>query len=290
MNETLIIGNSLETFLLNYALAGETGQSPRTVCPRAFAGSIPLLGHRVVRSTPFMKDVLEDMGVDYDSEFFFESGVLRGKRGAGVFEPLADEPQPHLSFDEQQLMNELVEFASPELYDNAKLEVLNWDRDNQEADVCLEFFNKGKSEFKVFEFDSCVLDASLEGSAVPNKSFRDEFRIVRIQNPIFKRVTAAEARKFDIIHVDRELGSPIDRFHTQGEFVTAFVRASEITLSEIQDALEQFFVDPKIYDWNNKPVSLPHLLSVCKNKSPHFTPWSVANLSEVEQIVQEICA
>ncbi len=235
-----------------------------------------------------MRQALEEFEVDYDSEFFFESGVLRGKRGAGVFEALSDDPQPHLAFDEQQLMSELVSFASPELYDSATLEVLNWEREDQEADVCLKFMNSGKPEFKVLEFDNCVLDASLEGPAVPNKSFREEYQIVRIQHPLFKRVTAAEARKFDIIHVDRELGSPIDRFHTQGEFVTAFVRGSENSLFEIQDALEQFFVDPKIYDWNNKPVSLPHLLSVCKTKSPHFVPWSISNLSEVEQIAQEI--
>jgi len=289
--KTLIVGNSLESFLTAWELSGSKGQDVDFVCPRLHAGNQPLLGHRLARDSKFMRNVLNEFDIQFDDEFSFESGILKGDAGEpGILSPLGDQPLPHLAFDNQLLIHELLEFISPTLLDSATLVDLHWDPEAQEADLCLRYFDRSSNiEHKVFDFDACVLDCSLEGQAVPNGSFRNNFQVLRIHNAEFRAESCyRKVQRFDMIHVDRKLGSNIDKFHTHGELTTVFFRDRDLTLEQIQDELAQFIVDPNIYDWNNKPVALPHVLSACRPGSAHFVPLPCADLSVVESISQHI--
>ena len=268
---------------MNYLIAGEIGEATTVICPKATVGVEPLQGHRIVRNTPVMRGMLEDFEIPY-SVFLFESGVLRGGGGKGVLQALEDDPQEHLSFDVPALFDALIEFASPILLDQGELVNVNWDAESQEADLCMKFGGtlRGK-EFRVFEFDRCVLDSTVEGSAAPNLSFRDLARVVQVEQAQFKAEGFFE--KYDIVHVDPELKTPITSIHTHRGFVTVFAQA-KASLEEVQDSLERFLEDPKISDMNRSPIAKPHMFSVCHKNSPQFCPVTVSEVSQTEWIVE----
>lgn len=285
MTKTLIVANSLEAMLLNWKLLDHEDQDTNVVWPKSHIGQMPLIGHRVVRDTPFMREALDYFECDYDEEFFFFSGVIDSDVS---LQPLDDEPYPCLAFDSNLLMKRLVEFASPLRLDEMQVTDTNWDSELQEADICISH-KQGRSGqvYEVLEFDQCVIDSGISGPSVPNKSFENNFQVLRIENAEFKFSDYLRAQSFDVIHVDPALGSIIDKFHTHGDLTTVFVPYG-YSIERIQDALKKFVYDPQFYDWNTAPVTIPHMMSLCGHKSPHFVPWTLSELSEVELIAKEL--
>lgn len=280
--KTLIVGESLESMLLNWAILGHKDQDTEFVWPRSVVGEQPLIGHRIVRDTAFMRDVLQEFDCDFDEEFYFNSAVITEQ---GEMEPLDDEPFPCLAFDTQLLLSSLIEFASPKIRPGARIENLNWDAEAQEADICISYRDSGPVEYEVLEFDNCVIDCTVSGPAAPHKSFRDNHQVVRFQCDGFWSAGRAKSQRYDVIHISPERNNIIDRLHTHGELTTAFIRGS-YSIEEVLDSLKDVAIEPKLYDWNNRPVYIPHLMSVSKQAT--FVPWTMKELSEVQYLAQEV--